>query len=608
MSLAHLLAILLVYESVACERNFTVSYDEDTFLKDDEPFWYVSGTLNYFNVPHELWEQRLRSMRLGGVNVLQTAIEWRTHEPESGKYSFSEQDDVVKFIQLAQQIGFLVNVQIGPFIDSNRDMGGLPWWLLSSPPMKLRSSDPRFLSLVDRWFSVLLPKLRPLLYRSGGPIILVQVENRYGSFGLCDRNYTGHLLATAEQYLGDETVFVTTDVPTDDALKCGQIEGCLATVTFGPSVDANEAVRVLQRHQPKGPLVNSGFLTAAADEWGRMHHTQNETKYANELDTILSLNMSVNIAPFHGGSNWYFDSGARINNGTFSPFTTSSGMDAPLDEAGDPTPKFRAVKEIIKKFLPDVPDENPTPSRKMSIEPIQTPLLFDFDYLITHMEEAGLYKTSPAIQPMESFAFDYGLVVYSTRIATETKAPVVVTINDIRDRGYVYLDGELNSIVDRAQNSVEVTLHPSNGSRLDIAVENQGRVSSDADMFDRKGLIGNVTIGGKAVGPWKVFQMARTRADLERANKARNITRLPEQLEHEPPKFCKGLGLYGNFFILKEAARDTYLKLNNFTKGYAWLNGHHLGRSVKLLHPSKVDTFEISCAFREFGGVLGRKL
>lgn len=578
MSLAHLLVILTVYESVICGRDFAVDYEANTFVKDGVPFRFVSGSLNYFNVPHELWEQRLRAMRLGGINVLQTGIEWRSHEPQSGNHSFNGQNDVVQFIQLAQQIGFMVNLQIGPFIDSSRDMGGLPWWLLSSErSIGLRSSDPQFLTLVDRWFSVLLPKLKPLLYRSGGPIILVQLENQYGSSGGCDRNYTEHLFRTASQLLGNETVFVTADAPNDSALKCGGIDGCLATVSFGPTVDPAEAVQALLRCQPRGPLVNSAFSTATPDEWGHAHHTSNETTYATRLDELLSLNMSVNIAMFHGGSQWYFDSGAKLENGTFTPFTTSFDMDAPLNEAGDPTPKFFALKNVLKKWFPDVPEKNPDVGLKMSLTPIKAPLMFDFDFLITRMEAAGLFKTLQSIDSMESVGFDYGLVVYSTLISSTADGAAVVSINNVRDRGYVYLNGELQSVIDRSQNAAEVTLHLTNNSRLDILVENQGRASDDVMMHDRKGLISNVTIENTALGPWKIFQLARSRADMQRANEAGvNIKGLKEAEPHQ--NSTEGLSLHGNFFLLKGAPRDTYLKLNGFTKGYVWLNGNHLGR------------------------------
>ncbi|XP_018496684.1 beta-galactosidase-1-like protein [Galendromus occidentalis] len=581
MSFVHFLVIVLVYESVVCERTFSIDYQSNSFVKDGEPFQFVSGSLNYFNVPHELWEKRLHSMKLGGVNVLQTGIEWRSHESEPGKYSFRGQNDVVGFIRMAQRIGFLVNIKIGPFIDSNRDMGGMPWWLLSSKSMELRTANPSFLAPVDRWFSVLLPKLRPLLYRFGGPILLVQLENQYGSSGACDSNYTAHLLGTAQQFLGRETVFVTADVPTDEALNCGSLAGCLATASFGPAADPDSAIRTMRRHQSTGPLVNSGFSTADADVWGHAHHTSDGTAYAKRLDELLSRNMSVNIAMFHGGSNWYFDSGAKLDSGSFSPFTTSFDMDALLDEAGDPTPKFFDVKRVLKKRFPNVPDEDPATGPKMIHEPIKTPLVFDLDFIIRHMEIAGLYQTTPSLSSMESFGLDYGIVVYSTAVPSSASGSAVVRINDVRDRGYVYVDGKLQGRVDRSQDTAEFTLNFSNNSRLDIAVENQGRMSDSAGISDRKGMIGSVTMRDSELGPWKVFQIARTQADLELPGGARlslGESRIRGATKGPRARPTEGFGIYAGFFVITESICDTYLKLNGFTKGYVWLNGNHLGR------------------------------
>ncbi|KAA0199146.1 hypothetical protein HAZT_HAZT000072, partial [Hyalella azteca] len=262
-------------------RSFTVDYDQNCFSKDGECVQLVSGSIHYFRVHPSDWTDRLQKLRFAGFNALETYIEWASHEPEKGTYEFSGMYNFTDFVLKAQQEGLMVIMRTGPFIDAERDMGGLPYWLLAeNPDMKLRTSDPSYLSLVDNWFANhLLPKLRPLLYSEGGPIIMVQVENEYGSYG-CDYEYTAHLRELLKNHLGDQVLLYTTDGGSTSYLKCGKVQEVYATVDFGTGhclhfigTNLTEAFRAQRLFEPRGPLMNSEFYPGWLDHWGSPHST-----------------------------------------------------------------------------------------------------------------------------------------------------------------------------------------------------------------------------------------------------------------------------------------------------------------------------------------------
>ncbi|KAG7167991.1 Beta-galactosidase-like 2 [Homarus americanus] len=326
------LCLLMLSGSYAKEKletgpTFVIDYENDQFLKDGEPFRYVSGSIHYFRVLPTQWRDRLKKMRMAGFNALQTYVEWSSHEPEQGMYDFTGMFDLVTFIKTAQEEGLAVILRPGPFIDAERDMGGLPYWLLNkNPSMRLRSSDPTYLIYVDNWFNnVLLPKIRPLLYANGGPIIMVQG-------------------------LGDDVVLFTTDGDGASYLKCGKIPGVYSTVDFGSGSSVTDAFAAMRLFEPRGPLVNSEYYPGWLDHWGEPHSTVDAETVAKTLDTMLALNASVNLYMFHGGTSFGLTSGANMG-GSFQACPTSYDYDAPLSEAGDPTQKYWIIRNTTKKVI-----------------------------------------------------------------------------------------------------------------------------------------------------------------------------------------------------------------------------------------------------------------
>uniref|UniRef100_A0A8C9FFT7 Galactosidase beta 1 n=1 Tax=Pavo cristatus TaxID=9049 RepID=A0A8C9FFT7_PAVCR len=284
------------------QRTFGIDYDCNCFVKDGHPFRYISGSIHYSRVPRYYWKDRLLKMKMAGLDAIQTYVPWNYHEPQMGVYDFSGDRDLEYFLQLASETGLLVILRAGPYICAEWDMGGLPAWLLEKESIVLRSSDSDYLTAVEKWMGVLLPKMKPHLYQNGGPIIMVQVENEYGSYFACDYDYLRSLLKIFRQHLGDEVVLFTTDGASQFHLKCGALQGLYATVDFAPG-------------------------------WIQLFIWQNRLQ-AQETHSKIDL------------SNFFFFCICGANMPYMSQ-PTSYDYDAPLSEAGDLTEKYFALREVI---------------------------------------------------------------------------------------------------------------------------------------------------------------------------------------------------------------------------------------------------------------------
>ncbi|XP_058814087.1 beta-galactosidase-like isoform X2 [Topomyia yanbarensis] len=171
-------------------RSFTIDYDHDKFLMNGKPFRFISGSFHYFRALPGSWRHILRSMRAAGLNAVMTYIEWSTHEPKEGEYKWDGIANIEQFIRIAEEEDLFVILRPGPYICAERDMGGFPYWLLTKHPnVKLRTYDSDYLKEVETWYGALMPRIETHLFGKGGPVIMVSIENEYGSFSACDSKY-----------------------------------------------------------------------------------------------------------------------------------------------------------------------------------------------------------------------------------------------------------------------------------------------------------------------------------------------------------------------------------------------------------------------------------
>ncbi len=346
-----LLLVCLCAVNCKSQRSFKIDPGRKTFLKDGEPFRYISGSLHYFRIPHQYWGDRMKKVRSAGFNAIQVYVEWNSHEPEFGVYDFKGQNDLEHFMKLADHHGLLVLLRPGPFIDAERDMGGLPFWLLEKhPDIKLRTADPNFLKYVDKWYTELFTRLKKHLYANGGPIVMVQSENEYGSYALqtqrVDTEYLVHMRDLVRGLVGPDTLIYSTDGSATEDVRGSYTPGVFSTVDFGATQEVEECFRVQRLFEPNGPLVNSEFYPGWLDHWGRPHEKRPTNQIVNTFDKMLSMGANVNVYLIHGGTSFGFGAGA--NSPPYEPCPTSYDYDAPISEAGDLTPKYFAMKETIR--------------------------------------------------------------------------------------------------------------------------------------------------------------------------------------------------------------------------------------------------------------------
>ncbi|KAM4705949.1 beta-galactosidase [Rhinophrynus dorsalis] len=551
-------------------RNFEIDYKHNCFRKDGKPFRYISGSIHYSRVPRFYWKDRLLKMKMAGLDAIYTYVPWNFHEPKPGIYNFSGDNDIESFLLLANEIGLLVILRAGPYICGEWDMGGLPAWLLAKETIVLRSSDPDYLQAVDNWMGVLLPKIKPLLYQNGGPIITVQVENEYGSYFACDYNYLRHLLNLFRHHLGDEVVLFTTDGSGVPYVKCGTIQGLYTTVDFGPGTNVTAAFLVQRYSEPSGPLVNSEFYTGWLDHWGEPHSVVATERVARSLDEILAHGANVNMYMFIGGTNFGYWNGA---NTPYEPQPTSYDYDAPLSEAGDLTDKYFAIREVIKKYkqIPEGPIPPTTPKfayGEIQMEKVKT--------VIEALDVLALYG---AIQGMYPLSFDqmkqyFGYVMYRTTLPKNFSepTPLSTTFNGVRDRAYITVNGVPQGVLERDK-QMTVNITGMAGAQLDLLVESMGRVNFGRFNNDFKGLLTNLTLNGEILVNWTMYPL-----DIDNAVNSglgyKNYNLFATN--YTSPAFYKGILNIPSG--IPDLPQDTFVKFPGWTKGQIWINGFNLGR------------------------------
>ncbi|XP_054441610.1 beta-galactosidase-1-like protein [Pteronotus mesoamericanus] len=551
----------------AGSRSFVVDRDHDRFLLDGAPFRYVSGSLHYFRVPRVLWADRLFKMKMSGLNAIQFYVPWNYHEPEPGVYNFNGSRDLIAFLNEASLANLLVILRPGPYICAEWEMGGLPAWLLRKPNIHLRTSDPDFLAAVDSWFKVLLPKIHPWLYHNGGNIISVQVENEYGSYRACDFSYMRHLAGLFRALLGEKILLFTTDGP--EGLKCGSLEGLYTTVDFGPAENMTQIFALQRKYEPHGPLVNSEYYTGWLDYWGQNHSTRSVTAVTKGLEKMLKLGASVNMYMFHGGTNFGYWNGAD-EKGRFLPITTSYDYDAPISEAGDATPKFFALRNVISQFQEIPLGPLPPPSPKMMLGPLTLHMdgnLLDFLHLLC--PKGPIHSILP--KTFEAVKQDLGFMLYRTYLSRNIFEPTQFWVphNRVHDRAYVMVDGVFQGVLER-NSKHKLFLTGKMGAKLDVLLENMGRLSFGSNHSDFKGLLEPPILGRTILTQWLMFPLK-----IDKLVKRWFPLQLPKNSHPQTPS---GPTFYSTTFPILDSGGDTFLFLPGWTKGQVWINGFNLGR------------------------------
>ena len=548
--------LLLAGPSAITARSDAIfAIGEEDFLMNGKPFAIRSGEMHYPRIPREYWTHRLRMAHAMGLNTVSTYVFWNVHEPQPGKFDFSGNADIAEFCRLAQREGLKVLLRPGPYICGEWDFGGLPWWLLKDPKVRVRTRNPVFLDACRRYFKALGEQLARLQITKGGPIIMVQVENEYDGFG-----HDGQYIVALRDALveaGFEVPFFSSEMTW--SVRKNADDGLFRTVGLGRNPVAD--FQSLRAVQPSGPLMAGECYTGWFDRWGRGSvRSGNSSNLVNTLRWMLNHGTSFNLYMAHGGTSFGFFAGA--NDGPYLPQPTSYDYDAPISEAGWDTPKFYAVRELLAKSLapgetlPEVPKRNPV----IQIPPIEA---LEVAPITVNLPEA---KRATHPQPMELYDQPAGCVLYRTKLPKGGGERLL--IREVHDYAIVLLNGKTIATLDRGRKQDSVVLPPrKEETTLDLLVEAMGRVNFGDRMFDCKGITEKVELV-KGSSPqelidWEVFNLPLNKEELS--------TLKFQKGQAEGPAF------YRARFALREVG-DTFLDMREWGKGVVWVNGHNLGR------------------------------
>lgn len=540
----------------------TFEIGRETFLLDGKPLRLLSGAMHYFRVLPEQWDNRLAKLKALGLNCVETYVAWNLHEPRSGQFDFSGRCDLVAFLERVQAHGLYAIVRPGPYICAEWEFGGLPAWLLKDPEMQLRCSYGPYLAAVDSFFDALIPQLVPLQLSQGGPLLMVQIENEYGSYG-SDKGYLRHLEAGLKAR-GLTCPLFTSDGPTNRMLETGTLESYLKTVNFGSR--APQAFAKLAEHQDAGPPVCMEFWNGWFDHWGEPHHTRSADDAAQSLDEILAAapGASVNFYMLHGGTNFGFMNGANTDpkTGYYQPTVTSYDYDAAIGEAGELTPKYHAFREVLGRYTVLPQFELPPEMPRLELPPLSldqtAPLFGALDRLSRPTEHI-----SPL--PMEALDQAYGFVLYRTRVESRLSGKVTLTVAHVHDRAQVFVDGYEVGVLERNDEQGLVLDLPGEPFTLELLVENLGRVNYGPQLHDRKGLLGSVRLDYTHLTGWTMFPLPLD--DLS----GLEFGTVTDMSASSGPTF------YRTRLSLEEPA-DTFVDMSGWCKGVVWVNGFNLGR------------------------------
>ena len=552
-----LISFLLAFNATGFAQvaTHTFSLGDSAFLLDGKPFQMISGEIHYPRVPREAWKQRMHMAKAMGLNTIGTYVFWNLHEPQKGKYDFTGNNDIAAFVKAAQEEGLWVILRPSPYVCAEWEFGGYPYWLQNEEGLVVRSKEPKYLQAYKNYIMAIGKQLAPLQMNHGGNILMVQIENEYGSYG----NDKEYLDINRKLFIeaGFDGLLYTCDPAAD--VEAGHLPGLLPAVN-GIDKPAQVKQLVQKNHDGKGPYYIAEWYPAWFDWWGTQHHTVPAEKYVPGLDSVLSAGISINMYMFHGGTTRDFMNGANYKEVTpYEPQISSYDYDAPLDEAGNATQKFMKFREVIQKHLPagETLPEVPSAKPVISIPAIK------------FSEATGIFNILPAAKTnatpltFEDLNQAYGYVLYRTTLDGGLSGKLKIT--DVRDYALVFVNGQRAGVLDRRlnQDSIDIKL-PKGKVVLDILVENLGRINFGPYLLkNKKGITSKVTFNSKELKGWQMYSMP---FDNINALSFKNAV-----LKQNVPAIKKGS------FDLQNIG-DTYLDMSNWGKGSVWINGHHLGR------------------------------
>lgn len=532
-------------------------YDTSGFYLNGKPFQIWSGEMHFQRIPRLYWRDRLMKAKAMGLNTVATYVFWNALEPQHGKWNFQEQNDLRAFIQEAKGVGLYVILRPGPYACAEWDFGGLPAWLLAKPGIRVRSTDPAYLQPALNYINQIAEIIRPLQVSRGGNILMVQVENEFGSYG----KDPAYLLALRDAWRANEidVPLSTSDGASKDMLTNGSIPGCV--VGLDPGVNANDFATA-KKYRPDVPAFCAEYYPGWLTHWGEPWARGDSAETLRDLEWLIKNKKSWNLYVLHGGTNFGFYAGANMGK-AYQPDITSYDYDAPVREDGTLTPRYFAIRKLLQKYCANPLPELPKNMVKVELHNIEVrPYSHWRNHLQTCIE-------SDTLQTMEQLGQNFGLVLY--RHTFQGARQGTLAAPGVHDYATVYLDGRYIGAFDRSQNQFELEIALADslgqGHTLEILVEGMGRINYGRAMTDPKGMTKPLTLGGQAISGWQQCPVPLDGNYMDQLS--------PDDHHAGSP----GQFFRGSFYLA--TLGDTYLDVSDWDKGYVWVNGHNLGRYWK---------------------------
>ena len=598
MALAALMT-LMPATGFAAQKPGTFTTGDKAFLLNGQPFIVKAAEVHYPRIPRPYWEHRIKMCKALGMNAVCIYIFWNIHEQREGQFDFTGQNDVAEFCRLAQKNGMYVIVRPGPYVCAEWEMGGLPWWLLKKKDIRLRERDPYFMERVKIFEEKVGEQLAPLTIQRGGPIIMIQVENEYGSYGE-DKPYVSEIRDCLRSIYGKEVSLFQCDWSSN--FEKNGLDDLTWTMNFGTGANIDQQFRRLGELRPNAPKMCSEFWSGWFDKWGARHETRPAKDMVEGMDEMLSKGISFSLYMTHGGTS--FGHWAGANSPGFAPDVTSYDYDAPINEYGQATPKFWELRKMMEKY-----DANgfPLGGRKGGLPALPKPAapiitvpkfeLTEFAPMMTALTKPvnGTPKT------FEEMDMGWGTMMYSTRLPEMTSQSVLT--GEFHDFAQVFIDKKYIGKIDRVKNEKSLTIPAvKKGAELIIIVEGMGRINFGRAIKDFKGIVGNVTLTSETdniemtLTP-KQWQNVAIPDDYETAVKALDMVKgINDQVAagkvkgsvpalaltqgYEESKKQSDIlkpGYHRGYFNLKKVG-DTFLNFETWGKGQVYVNGHAMGR------------------------------
>lgn len=557
----------------AARKGGTFTVGDKTFLLNGKPFVVKAAELHYPRIPRPYWEHRIKMCKALGMNTVCLYVFWNIHEQQEGKFDFTGNNDVAEFCRLAQRNGLYVIVRPGPYVCAEWEMGGLPWWLLKKKDIRLREPDPYFMERVKLFERKVGEQLASLTIQNGGPIIMVQVENEYGSYGE-NKAYVSAIRDIVRQSGFDKVTLFQCDWASN--FEKNGLDDLVWTMNFGTGADIDQQFRRLGELRPNAPQMCSEFWSGWFDKWGARHETRPAKAMVEGIDEMLSKGISFSLYMTHGGTS--FGHWAGANSPGFAPDVTSYDYDAPINEYGQATPKYWELRRTMEKYN----DGGKLPAPPKAPMPVITIPKFVLTEYAPLGNGMGSSVQSRDIRSFEDMDMGWGIADYSTALP---KIPVgsMLTLNEPHDFAQVFVDGKYIGKIDRVKNEKTLMLPPvEKGAELCIRIEAMGRINFGRAIKDYKGITKEVTISAKMDGheaSWnlKNWTIVPIPDNYETAVKALSVGTETSKRTRQHAKLLTKTGYYRGHFTLRKPG-DTFLNMEAFGKGQVYVNGHAIGR------------------------------